>query len=264
MILVPDIHGRDFWKVVKSYKDNTIVFLGDYLDPYINEFPEISKSPYMQEEYIEKITALLRASIDNFKEILEFKRQNPNNVILLIGNHDAGYMYSDTICDCRQDRKNYDEIQSLFRENKDLFQLAYEHETDDGIRYIITHAGIRKDWIDTIVAYIYAEHINGNIEITSKNVVNILNEMYDKLDYYTMSDMLNHISFYRNGYEQYSSCVWTDYREFNGIDKEYDDIQQIFGHNKLVEVGKKLEFSNLHCIDSKKCFILNKEGLTTL
>ena len=50
MILVPDIHGRDFWKVVKSYKDNTIVFLGDYLDPYINEFPEISNSSYMQEE----------------------------------------------------------------------------------------------------------------------------------------------------------------------------------------------------------------------
>ena len=63
MILVPDIHGRDFWKVVKSYKDNTIVFLGDYLDPYINEFPEISKSPYMQEEYIEKITCPVYVSV---------------------------------------------------------------------------------------------------------------------------------------------------------------------------------------------------------
>lgn len=33
LIVVPDVHGRDFWKTAKDY-DCDVVFLGDYLDPY--------------------------------------------------------------------------------------------------------------------------------------------------------------------------------------------------------------------------------------
>ena len=34
--IIPDIHGRVFWKkaVDSASKDDTIVFLGDYLDMY--------------------------------------------------------------------------------------------------------------------------------------------------------------------------------------------------------------------------------------
>ena len=34
ILIVPDVHGRKFWEVVKEYNDVPIVFLGDYLDPY--------------------------------------------------------------------------------------------------------------------------------------------------------------------------------------------------------------------------------------
>ena len=35
MIIIPDIHGRTFWKkAVKGHENDEIVFLGDYNDPY--------------------------------------------------------------------------------------------------------------------------------------------------------------------------------------------------------------------------------------
>ena len=35
MIIIPDVHGRSFWKeYVKGHEEEDIIFLGDYLDPY--------------------------------------------------------------------------------------------------------------------------------------------------------------------------------------------------------------------------------------
>ena len=53
---------------------------------------------------------------------MDFKKLNPERVVLLLGNHDWEYMYSRNVCDCRSDRKNYDIIQSLFRDNWKLFR----------------------------------------------------------------------------------------------------------------------------------------------
>ena len=45
ILLIPDVHGRYFWKgPVKETLENTnakIVFLGDYLDVYLREFVKI-------------------------------------------------------------------------------------------------------------------------------------------------------------------------------------------------------------------------------
>lgn len=39
MVIIPDVHGRDFW--MKPVQENLgkehILFLGDYLDPYPDE-----------------------------------------------------------------------------------------------------------------------------------------------------------------------------------------------------------------------------------
>ena len=75
MIIIPDVHGRTFWKeAVKGRENEEIVFLGDYIDPYGYEgiTPE------------DGIIAL--------EDIIKFKQDHPNNVHLLLGNHDAGYI----------------------------------------------------------------------------------------------------------------------------------------------------------------------------
>lgn len=33
-LIIPDVHGRDFWKDAANRFPGDIVFLGDYLDPY--------------------------------------------------------------------------------------------------------------------------------------------------------------------------------------------------------------------------------------
>lgn len=38
VIIIPDVHGRKFWRSALSWVETTpIVFLGDYLDPYRDE-----------------------------------------------------------------------------------------------------------------------------------------------------------------------------------------------------------------------------------
>ena len=72
MIIIPDVHGRTFWrKAVKEYMgDEPILFLGDYLDPYAYE--EISPAD----------------AFEVFHEIMDIKKSNPEAVTLLLGNHD--------------------------------------------------------------------------------------------------------------------------------------------------------------------------------
>ena len=72
ILVIPDVHGRPFWKqAVEKYGDEVdrIIFLGDYLDRYENE--DISRK---QER-------------ENFKEILDFKLENKDKVVMLLGNH---------------------------------------------------------------------------------------------------------------------------------------------------------------------------------
>lgn len=72
IIIVPDVHGRTFWRKTTELIDNVdkVIFLGDYLDPY----PDID-GIFPHEALIE------------FKDILEFKKSYPDKVILLLGNH---------------------------------------------------------------------------------------------------------------------------------------------------------------------------------
>ena len=73
ILVIPDVHGRPFWKdaVEKHSEDcEKIVFLGDYLDPY----------PW---EWITR-----KMTIENFKEIIKYKKDNQEKVVLLLGNHD--------------------------------------------------------------------------------------------------------------------------------------------------------------------------------
>ena len=62
-IVIPDVHGRDFWRdVVSEYlaSDVKFIFLGDYLDPY--EYEEIdNEQTYIA---IDKDKRIVRLQID--------------------------------------------------------------------------------------------------------------------------------------------------------------------------------------------------------
>lgn len=240
MIIIPDVHGRNFWKsAVKDHEEEQIIFLGDYLDPYAWEWE--SGTDY---------DTLRTNTIENFKEIIEFKKAHPNNVTLLIGNHDAEYMYSTDVCDCRCDHHNYSQIQKLFRDNKKLFELA-KCEKINNKDFIFSHAGLTDWWADT-----YA--------IVEKEPNEILDEILNDFEVskciYTgtkTETFLSCVGFSRGGWSKSGSIVWSDIQEPKSSKYGY----QIFGHSQLTK--DPIVTKSWACLDVRRAFILTNEGVIT-
>lgn len=248
ILVVPDIHGRTFWKKVTEEIDNydKVVFLGDYLDAY--DFEEISNEQ----------------AIENFKEIIDFKKQHNDKVILLFGNHDMPYAFTAyfkfSSYHCRIMRNDYDTIRKLFVDNIDLFQLAYVHED-----IIFTHAGIESGWLYSF--------IDENADI---------NEICDAVNGLTDSDeklrQLFKITSPRGGRDKHGSCIWADIEDmawqFNLTrtpDAHISPImktKQVFGHTlqafrdytNKIQMGNEEVFGNYMMLDCAKVFILETEN----
>ena len=124
LVAIGDIHGRDIWKqIIETEQPNTVVFVGDYFDSF--DVPG-------------------RTQIDNFKNIIQWKLDNPQcKVILLIGNHDFHYMpeaYNDRYSGFQ--RNLYIEIGQILEANKHHLRMAYR--CDD---LVFSHAGITPDFL---------------------------------------------------------------------------------------------------------------------
>ena len=220
-----DTHGRLFWKDIIPRKDEfeKIIFLGDYLDPY--GFEKITKEQ----------------AIVNFKEILEFKKDNLDKVVLLQGNHDLSYSLSKNCCDCRCDYKNYDEIQKLFKDNFDLFELFYKFEQKNKI-FLFSHAGIADSWINDW----YSDE-------SSDKQLECLNYDFKSDSKQRIIEVLSEVSFFRGGYSSNGSIVWRDVRE--DISNKFG--YQIFGHTMLSQPIVTDEWA---CLDCKRPFILDDKN----
>ena len=101
ILIVGDIHGREFWKEpVKTVLENSdakIVFLGDYLDCYPDEFDSDFELGH------DASTGYLQTAIDNFKQIIELKKQYYEKKKKILGNHCCTYAISTHICNSRTD-----------------------------------------------------------------------------------------------------------------------------------------------------------------
>jgi len=122
-IVLGDIHGSVYWKkAVEENPDCRYIFLGDYLDPYENILPE----------------QLLK----NLSEIIQLKKDKPDDVILLLGNHDLHYFCLDSPGSSgRFDYRIKDYAEKLFTENLPLFTYAFQEGN-----LLFTHAGVSHVW----------------------------------------------------------------------------------------------------------------------
>ena len=212
IIINPDIHGRTFWKEGPDIKSvDKVIFLGDYLDPYSWE----------------GITR--RQAIDNFNEIMEFKRANMNKVVLLLGNHDLQYV-DPGIGRSRMDSTNRRDIHSTFISNKRLFQLGYTLEYE-GKNISFTHAPILKSWVT---------EVNQHVKVLPDDIEGIIEELNKRWlssDIYSLpilGGLLSFCSRYRGGYDRTSSPIWADIRDFKRTEA-FDDWYQIYGHTQLID-----------------------------
>ena len=217
MIIIPDVHGRVFWKEIVKNSEDKIIFLGDYVDPYPGE--NIS----------------LTGALDNLSEIIEYKKSNPSKVILLLGNHDFMYMdFEHNKYSCRHDFENEPKITKILMDNRDLFQMNYSIEVKNKL-YIFSHAGILKPWIEKY------KNLFGEFP----GSLDKINELYRNWDPEFISSLLE-ISYYRGGWSDFGSMIWSDVREHSVSCEE--NVYQIFGHTQLKDkpIIEK-HFADLDC-----------------
>lgn len=240
ILIVPDVHGRDFWKDVEEHKDSKIIFLGDYLSPY--DIEGISNE----------------RAIEVFKEIIKFKKENMDRVTLLVGNHDLSYIVGRKICSCRVDDKNYDEIRKLFWDNTKLFQMTLGLEAY-GKKFLFSHAGYTKNWVTKGAKELF---MTDNLDM-------VLNDWdYLNRSYKSHSEILHRnikqISQYRGGWDLYGSVVWADIKEHldawtSGAQLETDWIQ-VFGHSWCKQaVHGKCEYE-WYMLDCREVFYIDEDG----
>lgn len=260
-IIIPDVHGRDFWKKpVNDYiekNDTHIIFMGDYLDTY--EFEHISN---------------LHA-INKFKQIIELKKRYPEKITLLLGNHDAHYLkiFKD-VYKCRYIRDYYFEIQDLFEENFSLFDIATEI-IDGTNRILITHAGVTMGWIEYMKSrFKYEiEHDTNAKEsalkyTTEKFDCNWLNSLKDDPNGMWLLWIVGRS---RGGRGIAGSCIWADYYDHDYFDAPYILEEtgynyQIFSHSLASPVGiDSYELNDKFAmIDCRKPFVYENLKLKPL
>jgi len=201
-IIFGDVHGSTYWKeVVSEYPDRRYIFLGDYLDPY---------------EAIEN-----NVLIDNLKEIIQLKKERPDDVVLLLGNHDMHYVDWDFEPCSRYNVGIEMKIHVLFTENRSLFTYAFQ----EGNR-IFTHAGISQKW--------FFEDFGGDIE---KNIAEQFNNPRPE-----QIPALYRCGWFRGGgwfrddnKRDIGGIFWAD---INELEMPLQGFVQFVGHNKVDKIRK--------------------------
>ena len=240
-----DVHGRQFWKdacLKHTDEFDKIVFLGDYVSPYPDE--KISNEE----------------AISVFEEVLKFKDNNPEKVILLVGNHDLSY-FNSNICECRTDWKNWDKINKMFFDNIKSFDLAWETKIGDK-RYFFSHAGVKKGWFENWVKdnlfkwdrdeLPSADYFNNLFHVAYNDGRN-----FGTKSTHDFETAIGIYSTYRgwDGWD-YGSIVWADIREY-GMGPEYDNVVFICGHTQLEE--EPIIEKWVMDLDVRRTFVLDTE-----
>lgn len=232
ILIVPDVHGREFWKRSISGDYKAIVFLGDYLDPYSVD----------QVYGADALNCLI--------EIVNLKKMFPDKVHLLLGNHDIPYFQPDIfIPGPRHDWNIHARAEKVFKENRKLFEVAWQEGS-----YLFSHAGITRGWLTQ-------NGWGGQIPFPES-----VAEWLDNMSYGEIGlGQLAQCGEPRWGDYEYGSPLWADWMEL--LEDQVTGkgpllpggLFQVVGHS----MGNAARFGNwAACLDcaGKCCFILEPDG----
>lgn len=197
IIAIGDTHGRHDWQhIVSNTEFDKVVFIGDYFDSHEDISPEQQKI--------------------NFKEIIKYKKNNMDKVVLLFGNHDYHYL--------RNVFESYSGFQPVYKIDiaellhnaidHDLVQMCLVHEN-----YIFSHAGITKTWLAS----------TGH---TSEPLQDFVNDLFKyQPGYFAFNIGLNYSPY---GDDICQTPIWV--RPQSLYQDQLDDYVQIVGHTQQDEI----------------------------
>ena len=233
MIIIPDIHGRDYWiePVLQHLGKEHILFLGDYLDPYDYEGIDAADA------------------FKGFLGILEVKKLAPEKVTLLLGNHDLHYLHFE-LSGGRQDFLRGGQIKQLLRENAPLFDISAVR-TVGGKEFLFSHAGIRKGWLN--------EHADLFPDNGADVACNVLNDMWHDQNWRPiLLNILSDVPVSRGGNAPYGSPVWNDIEDMADDLDEFPGYFQVFGHSQ--QDKDPVIGDHFACLDCRRAFRINDKG----
>lgn len=205
LLICPDSHGRQNWKeIAKNLDENSkFIHLGDYCDSYDIDPMEI---------------------VNNLAQIIQFKKDNMSNVILLQGNHDlVQYYYR------RQTASGYNSkaayyYEQLFSENEKLFKVVHQEGN-----YLFSHAGVTNTWLKQC-----------DIDYKNLSIPEIVDEINNLVNSTDGISKLLHVSKRRGGWGGAGSCLWGDETEFYKHGP-LEGVTHVFGHTPQDEIKKVMD-----------------------
>ena len=205
VVVLGDTHGLDYWKlIVEEENPDLTIFIGDYLDSF--DIPAVEQ-------------------LHNLKEIIQFKKDNLDKVILLIGNHDFHYLKHATNMG-----EYYSGFQSsqmfnyqiLLEENIHLFQMCFNFDN-----YLFTHAGISEEWLN-------------RVQISSTDINVVCDEINDLFKYKPLHFNFTGTNPYGDSVE--SSPIWIRPKSL------MKDNKNTFLHKNSIQI---VGHTQQNCIDIK-------------
>lgn len=209
VLILGDIHGRDIWKkIIEVENPDKIIFMGDYFDSF-----DISG--------VEQL--------NNFVDIILFKKNSDKEVVLLYGNHDHHYMrVNETYSGYQGPMQFYFENELREAIKAGFIQMAHVH--DD---LLFTHAGVSSKWLE--------KHLPNT---TMDTLVQDLNDLF----LYTPR-VYNFAGVDPYGNSPLASPIWIRMKALYRANKNHiisDTYTQIVGHTALKNINLKYYYRNLN------------------
>jgi hypothetical protein len=233
---IGDIHGRNTWKKAifgsiadynhwrteidngakEAFEDqypnlqtmDKIIFVGDYVDSFD----------------VNNIDMKL-----NLEEIIHLKREYPDKIVLLIGNHDVSYIVPHQICSGYRPEMKHD-FEDIYRKNDDCFQLAFYHEreVEEGKikRTLWTHAGVTQGWLKLLREIIQKPGFKFLEDFKDMELARI-DELLNKAWEYRLGVLFN-VDGDSGGMSQYAGPVWIRPRRLSW--EALEGFDQVIGH----------------------------------
>lgn len=229
---IGDCHGRNNWKqfILDEPDFDFCIFIGDFVDSFDKTNEQIES---------------------NLLDIIQFKKNNMNKVILLYGNHDIQYalnqpttLRNNYACSGYRADAHF-QLYDIFHENKGLFQTAYQYK-----EHIWTHAGIHGGWYENR----FLPEFNKYFESFEGNIADKLNEAFK----FELSPLFD-VGYSRRGSKPVGGIFWADKNETSY--KPLKNYYQIVGHTKIDDIQHfaypefDCAITYIDCID--KCYTIN-------
>jgi len=240
-VVIGDIHGRSIWKlIVNQENSDRIIFIGDYFDSFNIKGEE---------------------QLNNFLDIIEYKKSSGKEVIMLIGNHDYHYMsgVDETYSGFNAGIKPA--ISILLEDNKKHLQMAYQMG-----EFLFTHAGVSSDFLSQLKKILFED------EIKVEGIADFLNLAFEH------KPLLFGFGKFRNpefnidpyGDDKEQSPIWIRPRSLfkSNHDTLRKEVIQVVGHTGIKEMDIKGKATGnryflIDCLGTSGEYLIIEDGIVT-